>query len=213
MVQAIDDKSNSQPVKIAGTDELLCADVKQDTNGDNRLFVDAAGGAAGGPTGVVTIPKFAYLLDGSTKGMNVDGSGTPVEYEFAPGGSDVFFVYAISLFILDPGSTRFDKFGAISALSTGLELKLKTDGGAETLIATIQDNTDLNLMFPRDPSTGIDDDDGWMNESDWYKGTHIFEPTVLKIDGAQSDTIKVIVNDDLTDIKALRVLVHAWKVQ
>lgn len=41
MAQAIDDKSNSQPVKIAGEDELHCADVKEDDKGDKRLFTDA----------------------------------------------------------------------------------------------------------------------------------------------------------------------------
>ena len=211
MANPLDNIDNAQPTKITGADENVFADVKTDSNGNERLFVNASI-VSGGPDGLVTLPKITYLLDGSTKNMNVDGSVTPVVYEFAPSGTDIFFINGVSILILDPGKTEADKFGSITALTNGLQLKVKTNGGTETEITNIQDNTDLTLTFNSDITLSNGAGDNWLNDKDWFKGTYQLDP-IVQIDANQGDTIKIIVRDDLTEVKILRVLVHAWKVQ
>jgi len=100
-----------------------------------------------------TIEQVKFLLDGTTKNMNVDGSSTPVVYEFTPGAGEVFQIGSICFYMGQAGGLASDKFENISALTTGLLIEIQADGELRTF-ANLQSNADLGVIFFGGSSTG-----------------------------------------------------------
>jgi len=113
-------------------------------NGNVRLAVDSTLNPV--PVSSI-IPKKVCLMNGSTKNMDVDGSSSPVEYKYAPGAGEIWFVNAIAIFFLDSGLVKPDRFGAITGgLTNGVDVIIKLDG-VENNIISVKNNVDINLAF------------------------------------------------------------------
>lgn len=155
------------------------------------------------------IYKIARFEDSGSADMDVDGSGADVEFDFTPGGGELFLVEAVSFVIIDPGSMDATDFGSIVGLSTGLKLEAKVNGGAITEIMNIKDNVDIATHFRGEGETDAEDR-GFLDDRDQYRGIIKFIRPIL-LDGSKSDFIRWVVRDNLVRVKVLRSSVRMWR--
>jgi len=145
-----------------------------------------------------TIEQIKFLLDGTTKNMNVDGSSVPVVYDFTPGAGEVFQIGSLCFYMGQAGGLASDKFENISALTTGLLVEIQADGVLRTF-SNLQSNADLGVIFFGGSSTG--------SKSSW-EGAATFS-TTTRIDGDQGDFVRATVRDDLGSVILVQMAVTA----
>jgi hypothetical protein len=151
------------------------------------------------------------LLNGSSKFMNVNGSaGSPINFEFLPSGSDIWFLDSIVLFLMDPGSMDYDDFGAISgSLTNGLRIVVRSNG-VEYEIANIKDNTELVSYFLDSTSFGKDSS-GILDDDDSYVGAMHFK-NPIRLDASQGDYVRIQVRDNLNNLTSLQSSIKIWRI-
>lgn len=183
--------------------------VKVDSN--NRAWVDATS------SGIVIIPSASivhsddYCTNAGSKPMNVNGSVTPVNFDYSPASGQTRYVDAIGILISDTSSPDFGEFGSLgSALTNGIQLKIRTNG-TEYTMANIQDNTDISFHFSGQFDGFTATNLSWLNEVDFYLGFMTFR-NALTLKNSTSDYIRFTVRDNLTAIDQLRGFVKAWRV-
>lgn len=154
------------------------------------------------------IPIIKNLLNSGSKSMNVDGT-TPKSFLYT--ASQPIALLGLSCVLKDDGTTSFNKFGAITALTNGLLLQL-TIGGVTTEITTIKDNADLCNRFHFNQFgngavlsiLGVGTPQGFGDTNDAFIGFMEFNSPIYPI--LQSgDTIEAIVQDNLTNIDLLEI--------
>lgn len=157
-------------------------------------------------------PQSSYQLNklqnGGSESLLVNGSVTPVNFDWTPGASETWYLEAMSIFLADSGTTSPTNFGALSTLANGLELHAKV-AGTDYTVANIRTNMDLLLTFNTDgiiPPTS-----GFIEMSDAYTGTLTFNKP-MKLTGSTSDFVRARVRDNLTGLDQLRVIAKVWRV-
>lgn len=174
-------------------------------NVGDRLKVDSA------PTFIPqtnVIYAIDHLQNSGSQLMPVNGSVTPVNFDFSPGSGETWYLESLILFLLDSGTTSQNNFGAISGnLAKGLQILIRS-GGVEYTVANIKDNTDIIKVFPHGPI--IPPTSGFIEMSDAYKGCLEFK-NPIRIANATSDYVRVKVRDNLTAIDQLEVMYKAWR--
>jgi len=149
------------------------------------------------------------LLDGSNDSMNVNGSVTAVDFDWQP-GSNEYRIQAITLFIVDNVKFNHDGFGGISALTNGVQVKIKT-GGTEYTIANLQDNYDIKQVFGYD-NNQIGAGFGVSEDNHINYGRLEFLGIKPKLDSSLSDYIRATVRDDLTALTEMKMSVLAYRI-
>lgn len=146
---------------------------------------------------------------GGSVNMDVDGSSTPVNFDFAPSAGEVWYLEAVVILIVDPGGTDWDEFGSLgSELTNGVDLLIKTHG-TEYTVGNHKNNADLVLCFsengliPPGSAAFLDDDD-------IFRGSKNFRHAI-KLDGDLGDYVRMKVQDDLENLEAFRAYVRVWK--
>lgn len=145
-----------------------------------------------------TIEQTKFLLDGTTKNMNVDGSSVNVVYDFSPGAGEVFQIGSMCFYMGQAGGLASDKFENISTLTNGILLEIQADGNLRTF-SNLQSNADLGVIFFGGSSTG--------SKTSW-EGQANFA-TTTRIDGDQSDFVRATIRDDLTSVILIQMAVTA----
>lgn len=134
-----------------------------------------------------------FLLDGVVKDMAVDGSITPVEYNFTvPTDRRVKLSRAFITIEDGPLAFRPGDFGAISGpLANGVEVSVTPSGGSKTVLELWQTNREIrNTYFDFDASFRTD-------------GQYVGRWTITEdFDGGElflndSDKFSVLIQDDL----------------
>jgi hypothetical protein len=148
------------------------------------------------------------LYNGSSELMNVNGSVTPVNFDFTPASGETWYLDSITLFLQDNGVTSPTSFGAITELTNGLEFRVKSNG-TEYLISSCKNNMHLSLHFKEDqfvPGTT-----GLFETADIFTGRANFKnPIILK--NSTSDFVRMRVRDNLSGLDQLRTVVRLWRV-
>lgn len=148
----------------------------------------------------VSVPKNAFLLNGSSSEMAVNGSSTPVEFSFTPASGETWVLSSLSILIMDSGLTLYSYFGAInSGLTNGLQLILGINGNTYE-IANVKNNAELVLTFSSDST--IMPPSGFLEVGDAYMGTFKFSAPIL-LSNSTGDFIKIKVRDNLTGLTTL----------
>lgn len=147
-----------------------------------------------------------FLLNGTSKDMNVNGSITPVNFNFTP-TSGSYYVEKIIIFIADTGTQSFDNFGAIAGpLTNGLLIKTKSNG-AENDFINLKNNTDIAMSFHEHAVLLAAISTGFLNSNDFFMGSISFNnPITLK--SSTGDFLRATVRDDLTALTILRILAY-----
>lgn len=167
---------------------------------DNELAVAAAATLSPYPGyGAAT-----FVANGAITNMNVNGSVTPVSFTAGPASGKIWYVHSISVSIED-GSMNFSKFGGLSALTNGFELRVKENGAAERLMANIKKNGTFYLY-----STDIIFESATTDIL--VAHINIWESSGTSIKLTYGDYFKGLVQDNLTGIDSFYMLVRGYEV-
>ena len=188
--------------QVAGAGAEVKVTVIEDTeeSSEKRLQTEARlapGSTVNIGTGIPADPanlEIAFLTNGGSENMRVNGSVTPVAFEFQPGSGIVLAVQQLLVvFTADDFSFDGASFGPNSTLTNGI--KFETDiGGVVTEIFNIKQNEDFLRVPGRIPlvnNTGPKD----------VLGVAFNFGGLLKLTQADGDKLIVTVRDDLTSVK------------
>lgn len=174
----------------------------------------------GGDDGVADDPepaknvvyKDVKLKNGSNDSMDINGSSTPQNFDFAPGAGEVWYVEKMCIFLDDPGSMDRNDFGSINGggLNNGVQILIRTKG-TEYEHANLQDNMDINFSFSKTVGTYGEYNGGFWNEEDVYTGECYFT-NPIKLDGDQSDYVRFRIRDNITGLDEMKVSLRLWRV-
>jgi hypothetical protein len=147
------------------------------------------------------------LLNGSSELMNVNGSVTPVNFDFTPASNETWYLEAINLFFWDSGTTSPTNFGGLAALTNGVQVIIKANG-TEYTYCNLQNNMHLGINFPMHrtiPATS-----GFYENSDIYIGTVVFQVPV-RLTQSTADFVRFRVRDNITGLDQFRATALAWR--
>jgi len=166
---------------------------------DDKLRVEAAVAESVG----AYIHKF--LKNGSSINLNIDGS-TPVSFVTdRPLTDKKWYVKRISLLIRS-SSINLTKFGGISALSNGIELKVKQNGGTEeSVITSIKVNYEFLRYFNKFDILSYNIDVLWVV-------LDLPEGAAGSLTYTGDDYVKIIVKDDLTGLGGFTAHIEGYEV-
>ena len=149
------------------------------------------------PTTVVS----DFLKDGGSEAMNVNGSVTPVNFDYNADPTNNILITSLRLVMtsgnVDFNGSNFGKGGG--ALTNGISVTAVVNGGTSITLASLKKNEDLLRLQGRALT-----EFGGVN--DVIQVSIEFSGRVL-LEGGTSDRVRVIISDDLTsaarDIKYL----------
>ena len=157
------------------------------------------------------------LLNSGAKAMNVNGSVTPQTFSYSPGNGSTVAIAGITILFKDEGTTSFDKFGAITALTNGVVMQVTLSDNT-TAMTTVKDNADLCTRFHANQFgsgailslLSIATPEGFGNSNNVFVGFMEFpNPIVL----TNTDSISVIIQDNLSNIDFMQMACKILKDQ
>lgn len=175
-------------------------------NTGDRLNVDAEVSTSPVPLNNI-IYSLSALSNGFTTNMNVNGSVTPVNFDFTPASGETWYISSLATFLLDNGSTLPRSFGVLTALTNGVEIRIRSEG-TEYLVATLHNNMEVQLVFKEFP--WIPGTSGFNESSDIYCG-QLFFPVPVKLQNSTADFIRIRIRDNLTGVDQFRSTVKVWR--
>lgn len=135
----------------------------------------------------------SFLTNGGSEDLLVNGSTTPVVFEYAPGaGVSVAIESLIFVFSADDILMDGSKFGPISVLTNGITIK--TELATTTTLFTIKRNEDFLRLPGPSPMINNTGPKDFLNVSFAFGG-------LIKLHGDDSDKLTVTINDNLTDVR------------
>jgi hypothetical protein len=188
--------------QVQGTGAEIKVTVIEDTEEptEKRLQTEsriAPGSVVGIGTGIPSDPaafELVFMTNGGSENMLVNGSVTPVVFEFQPPSGVVLAVQQV-LVVFTADDFDFDgaSFGPNAVLSNGI--KFETDvGGVVTEIFNITQNEDFVRIPGRIPLVNN------TGPKDILSGAFDFGG-LLKLDESLDDKLIVTIRDDLTSVK------------
>lgn len=169
-----------------------------------------------------TLPYINYLkLNGTgTNSMLVDGSVNPQDFFITAQSYDVY-VNTLVFTIVDAGS-NLNQFGAIAALTNGLEFYyFNQEQGKYTIESGLKTNFDMIRLSNFEPAFGDAATAmkllNVIGVSEAYVGVIDFEDIFgmqwgLKLRANSTDRIGFVVNDNITTIDGMSIKVYGLRV-
>ncbi len=151
--------------------------------------------------------KKVYLLNGSSRLMNVNGSVTPQNFSFAPADGETWYIESLAIFLEDNGTLASGSFGAGAALTNGILLQVQSKGISLEL-AKITTNADLSMVFSSTLLTSALGD-GFGDTKDLFGGMTSFQ-TPIKLTGS-TDYVRFAIQDNLTILDRFIAMVTLWR--
>lgn len=158
------------------------------------------------------ITKISNLLLNSSKSMSVDGSSIPQTFIYT--AEQTVAVLGISVILENNGTSTFKKFGSITALSNGINIR-STIASVDHNLITIKDNADLCTRFYYNQFgssavlsvLGVSTPQGFGNTNDAFIGYMdlMASPDYFILNSG--DSIQAIVQDNLTSVDLLEMAV------
>ena len=147
-----------------------------------------------------------FLKNGGSNDLVVDGSSTPVTFSAAPGTGKKWYIHSISILFEDTG-INFNKFGGITALTNGVDLKITEGGESERLGLNAKKNSDFYEF-----ATAVILQSAATDVLSIRSNIKISQGTTFELKDSLSENVKVVVNDNLTGIDRFNVLVKGYEV-
>lgn len=194
-----DNTSNALPIQIIGNDGLY------------RAIVDSVGRLAVNAN--VTFPETIYslvpFLNGASKAMNVNGSGTAVNFRYTPPVGQTWYIERVSLALANNADLTNTGFFGETALTNGIQFNVKSKGAAAATVFTLRDTYDAFMQMG----------EGQFNNRvveglqafNYWRGHRSFLNRIV-LDGDLGDYAEMKVQDNLTTLTALNAGVTVWKV-
>ena len=157
-----------------------------------------------------------FTLDGTANGskdMIVNGSSTPVEFCIPAEQDFDRFIKLISIKLADP-SAKLDKFGALTALTNGVEFEWQSqDVGSLTIHDGIKDNLEFFRLTEMTPV--ITDLSGGGADAitvTWDLSKIFGSQWGLKLSQGTTEKLLFRVNDALAGLVEFNIIGHGTKV-
>ena len=157
--------------------------------------------------GVIPTPFGAYLENGASLDMAVDGSVTAQNFSLAPSSSEIYRVHGLSISMSLSAAPTMPAFGDLAELANGITLSVFGNVGTEecpthSLLANLvggqglKSNNDLVSVG----SVGIVE----------LAGTYALQASIalggpLRLDGGAGEYLKAVVSDDLSGLLRMRM--------
>lgn len=148
----------------------------------------------------------AFLENGGSSDMVVDGSSTPVDFIGSPPTGKIWYIKSIHI-IIEDSNINFSKFGGIGSLTNGVDFFVTEDGQSERTLASIKRNGQF-YSFANDveiQSAATDILIARINLG-------VNAGTTLSLTNSNSEQLKATVNDDLTGLDVFNVLMQGFEV-
>jgi hypothetical protein len=176
----------------------------------------------------VAIPFRQYLTDDGSSGgdedMAVDGSVTAVEYWVSAIANADLYIKTLSVVIGDGGSPALNLYGALSALTNGVEFEWVTQ---DVGTAVLHDGIKTNLEFMRMGvaslafGTGTDallaDVSGGGSEKSYLPTIDLAQtygtPYGVKLRASTTDKLLLRVNDNLSALTTHNAIAYGVKLE
>lgn len=147
------------------------------------------------------------LLNSGSASMAVNGSVTPVNFDFIPASGETWYVETIGLFLQDNGTTSPTNFGSLATLTNGVDVLIRSNG-VEYNYTNLKTNIDIAMCF-RDnyfvPGTV-----GLFETNDIAISEVIFkQPMILQ--NSTSDYVRFRIRDNLTGLDQFRAGCRVWR--
>lgn len=142
---------------------------------------------------------FLSTSPGGVSNMNVNGSVTPVNFDFAPtAANETYQIFESSFVLATTGNVNefVTKFADLPALTNGIDISFQFSGQSYGLTGLIKTNFDLYRVFVDETLPVNIGNRTIMVGSQWHDPPIIFKP---------NDRIRVTIRDNLTSITAMGV--------
>lgn len=153
--------------------------------------------------------KITPLHNAGVKNMNVNGSVTPVNFDFSPDTGETWYLDCLKIFFADSGTTSVTNFGAIAALTNGLQLVVRSNGTEYTVIDSVKNNREITCYFGESPL--ITPTSGFIETADVYNGAIFFTPPIT-LKNSTGDYVRMRVRDNLSSIDYLESCIKLWRL-
>lgn len=178
------------------------------------ILVDINGHPMGYSSGVGMAREtwFTRLNGSGAREMNVNGAVTPQTFSIAPPSGTQYVLTSLTLLVANAGIslTNFCGVGAGAGITNGCLLRIRRGVTTQYDITgglPLKQTQDLLSLFYAPPSNtdvaGVDMITIQLPISEIW--THPFS-----LDGTQSDTLQLVVQDDLTAIDVFRISAFGW---
>lgn len=145
--------------------------------------------------------------------MNVDGTSSKT-FSYSPGSGFVALT-RMSCLLKHDGQTSFNKFGALNALTNGILIQTNIGGNIKD-IATIKDNVDLSTRFNLNQFgnsavlsvLSVATPQGFGSSNNVFMGTFLFPRRPRQIVLSNSDSISVVIRDNISSVELLNMVVE-----
>lgn len=133
--------------------------------------------------------------------MNVNGAVTPVIYSRSPPADEIWHIYRLTVAMTHTSQPSDDLFGDLAKLAKGLVIR--QENGAIRNLSVWRDNTDIledtgvDLRYSAKSGGGL-----FGTAARW---TFKRAGTVLTLDGTTGDSVKAIVQDNLSGLSDLEI--------
>ena len=133
------------------------------------------------------------LVDGVNESFNVDGSGTPVNFDYTPGATEIFEVTRVVLIMFTSGNiARPERFMSLNTpLTNGIEFSYSQDAATDTLL-DVKTNFDLIRFLDATYALSIGNDDACRASIELNQE--------IILDGTKGDFFRLKVQDDLSTL-------------
>lgn len=177
-------------------------------NVNDRLKVDASFSPSVAPADKVVYQRL-FLENTGSNNMAVNGSVTPVVFEYGPPANETWYIDELSFVIDDAGNNTLSYFGAINGgLSNGVLIEQVITSTNYTIV-NLKNNLEVVTYFSDHSFRGLAN--AYLNSVTFYTGkAELRVPITLS--GANGDKIQATVRDDLTGVDDLKVGIEYFKI-
>lgn len=155
---------------------------------------------------------FLKLNGSGSINAGVDGSATAQDFQLTPTATQIMHVHRLLFFIEDSGNFASGGFGALAALTTGLQLivedatgTIKDLWGSQTIKTNGQLSRHLTDVVRHTWASGDEIAVGKMELGGEGRGG-----SILQLDGTAGQKLTLKVADNLSGLVALNVAVEGW---
>lgn len=175
------------------------------------------------PTGkesFISVPFSQFFLNGTSNDMRVNGATNNVEFKIITNAIYDIYITSITIQISDAGA-RLDRFGAITALTNGLQFIYKNNELGEFVL---QNNIQTNLDFFREATAGKGfgaGTDSWRADIAGGGGVDSYFPELdlksryglpygLRLVKGSTAELKYKVRDNITALDVFNIKAHGF---
>lgn len=134
---------------------------------------------------------------------------SPDIYEIAPPSGEIWHIWSITLSILDNLEPGVEKFGGIAALTNGMVVR--QENSVKRNLVVFRTNGDMKEYFGTTQVEFIErvGAGAWSTYALWeYRS---LTGSIIRLDGTLSESLKFIIQDNLTALSLMEIVGHGHK--